>query len=129
MSQSIKKFIIHSNAKLNIFFDFAYLYVVISENFHSVLCYKGMLNTEEKILIRCITQRIKELRKRSGMSQRLMYYDTEINMGRLETGQENIKITTIAKLCAYFDITLEEFFRDIQIEASEIHPPDPPPEN
>lgn len=114
MSQSIKKFIINSNAKLNIFFDFTYLYVVISEKFHSVLCYKGMLNTEEKILIQCIAQRIKELRKRSGMSQRLMYYDTEINMGRLETGQENIKITTIAKLCTYFHITLEEFFRDIQ---------------
>lgn len=72
-----------------------------------------MLNTEEKILIQCIAQRIKELREGIGMSQRLMYYDTEINMGRLETGKENIKITTIAKLCQYFNITLEEFFRDI----------------
>lgn len=64
-----------------------------------------MLNTEEKILIGCIAQRIKELRERTGVSQRLMYYDTDINIGRLETGKENIKITTIAKLCTYFGIT------------------------
>lgn len=60
------------------------------------------------------------------MSQRLMYYDTEINMGRLETGKEDIKITTIAKLCQYFHITLEEFFRDMESEADEARPAEPP---
>lgn len=104
------------DAKLNIFFEFTYSCVVISAKFHSVLCYTDMLNTEEKILIKRIAQRIKDLRKRKGTSQRLMYYDTEINMGRLETGKENIKVTTIAKLCQYFHITLEEFFRDIEKE-------------
>lgn len=81
-----------------------------------------MLNTEEEILIKRIAQRIKHLRKRKGMSQRLMYYDTEINMGRLEAGKENIKVTTIAKLCQYFHITLEEFFRDIESESSDSPP-------
>lgn len=95
--------------------------------FHSVLCYTDMLNTEEKILIKRIAQRIKDLRKRKGTSQRLMYYDTEINMGRLETGKENIKVTTIAKLCQYFHITLEEFFRDIEKEPDGSPPGKRPP--
>ncbi len=62
------------------------------------------------------------MRERTGISQRLMYYDTEINIGRLETGKENIKITTIAKLCAYFHISLEEFFHGICPETPEMAP-------
>lgn len=127
MSPVPKDNIINNDTKLNIFFDFAYLYVVISEKFRSVLCYTDMLNSEEKILIKRIAQRIKQLRNAKGMSQRLMYYDTEINVGRLETGKEDIKITTIDKLCKYFDLTFEEFFRDIERGSSDSRPPEQHP--
>jgi len=68
---------------------------------------------EDKILIRKIVQKVKKLRREIKVSQRVMYYDTEINMGRLETGTHNINITTIKRMCDYFNVSLEEFFRGI----------------
>ncbi|MCC8094387.1 MAG: helix-turn-helix domain-containing protein [Tannerellaceae bacterium] len=68
---------------------------------------------EEKVLIKKIVLKVKKLRREAEVSQRLMYYDTEINMGRLETGTHNINITTIKKICDYFHISLEEFFKGI----------------
>lgn len=73
---------------------------------------KSMLE-EDKILIRKIVQKVKKLRREIKVSQRVMYYDTEINMGRLETGTHNINITTIKRMCDYFNVSLEEFFRGI----------------
>ena len=68
---------------------------------------------EDKVLIKKIVLKVKKLRKEANVSQRIMYYDTEINMGRLETGTHNINITTIRRICEYFHISLEEFFKGL----------------
>lgn len=38
----------------------------------------------------------------------------DINIGRIEVGQHSITLSTLADLCDYYGITLEEFFRGIQ---------------
>ena len=37
----------------------------------------------------------------------------ELNIGRIEAGHHSITITTLADLCDYYGLTLEEFFRGI----------------
>lgn len=67
----------------------------------------------EEILLKRIVERIRELRDKAGVSQRLMYYDTNLNMGRIETGKHYINIITISRICDYFNITLSDFFNGI----------------
>lgn len=62
-------------------------------------------------LLKNIALRIKELREQKGITQEDFYNDTGINIGRIERAINNVSITTLAKICNYFDITLKEFFK------------------
>lgn len=73
-----------------------------------------MLTEKEHIIISRIVQRIKELRDKNNKSQREVYYNTNVSIGRIEQGNENIKITTLLTLCQYFNVTLSEFLKDIE---------------
>lgn len=62
-----------------------------------------------------MAQRLVEIRNSKGLSQTDVYIDTDLNIGHYETGRKNITLSTLAILCKYYDITLEEFFRGIDI--------------
>ena len=55
--------------------------------------------------------RVKELREQKGITQEDFYNDTGINVGRIERAINNLSITTLDKICNYFDITLKDFFK------------------
>lgn len=60
-----------------------------------------------------IAQRFQTLRKERRLTQAAVYEDTGISIERIETGHRNISITTIRILCEYYEVTLGEFFRDM----------------
>lgn len=70
------------------------------------------MTEKETILMKHISLRIRELRNTRKLSQRLMSYDTDLNIGRIEACQHMVSIATIARICQYFDISLSEFFQD-----------------
>ncbi len=63
----------------------------------------------QDLLLR-IALRIKRLRELRGISQEVMYMDTQIHVARIETARVNISVSTLDAICRYFDITLAEFF-------------------
>lgn len=65
------------------------------------------------ILINRVVDRLKAIRKERQLTQEDVRFDTDLNIGRIETGQHSISLTTLADLCDYYGITLEEFFRGI----------------
>lgn len=64
-------------------------------------------------MLKRIAQRIKSLREERRLSQEDMYFDTEIHIGRIETSKVNISISTLQEICEYFDLSLTDFFKDI----------------
>lgn len=84
------------------------------ENFFSPL-FPLTMKTERNILMRNIALRIKQLRHERNLSQTVVTFDTNVNIGRIEACMSGITLQTIAKLCRYFNITLEEFFRGVDL--------------
>lgn len=68
---------------------------------------------KDDILLSEVAQRIKQLREEKGISQEVFYIDTDIHIGRIESGKSNITISTLAAICNYLDITLSDFFKEI----------------
>lgn len=80
-----------------------------------VVFYNMKTQRFNEILHQRIVERLKELRKQRGLKQEHVRFDMgEINIGRIEAGDHSITITTLADLCDYYGITLEEFFRGIE---------------
>ena len=65
------------------------------------------------VLIEEIARRLKDLRIGRGLSQGTVYFNTGIHIGKIETEKYNITVSTLSKLCDYYQITLEEFFKGI----------------
>lgn len=63
--------------------------------------------------LQAIARKLKQIREEKGLSQRLVYIDTDLNIGRIEVGKTNISVSTLATLCKYYQITLEEFFKGL----------------
>lgn len=61
-------------------------------------------------LLMQIALRIKQLRELNGISQEVMYMDTQIHVARIETAKINVSVSTLESICRYFGITLAEFF-------------------
>lgn len=66
-----------------------------------------------ELLLRQITERLKEIRHRKNLTQEAVGFDTDLNIGRIESGRHSITLTTLADMCDYYDISLEELFRDV----------------
>ena len=64
-------------------------------------------------LLQQIGKRIQALRMEANMTQEEFYHDTGIHLGRIETAQTNLTISSLDAICKYFDISLDEFFKDI----------------
>lgn len=68
----------------------------------------------EKILIKKIALQFKKLRTEHNLTQEAVYNDTGIHIARLELGTRDFSVSTIKKLCDYFDISLEDFFKGLK---------------
>ncbi len=65
-------------------------------------------NTE---LLAWLAARTKELRLQKGLTQLQCFHETNLHIGRIEQGKRDISFTTLIRLCEYFNITPEEFFK------------------
>ena len=66
-----------------------------------------------------IGQRIKELREALSMSQKDLSYAADLDrsyIASIENGQRNVSIVNIEKIATALEITLKEFFNDINFE-------------
>ena len=54
-----------------------------------------------------------KLRTKRGLSQEDVINDTGINIGRIESGLNNLSITQLKLLCDYYEISLSDFFFDL----------------
>ena len=70
-------------------------------------------NLDSKLLKR-ITIILKELRDAKGVTQEDVYNDTNIHIGRIETGKRNISVSTLSALCKYFKIKMSEFHKRVE---------------
>lgn len=65
-------------------------------------------------LLKAIAIRLRELRRAKGVSQETVYEDTGIHIGKIETERYNITVSTLARLCHYYGISLNAFFEGIE---------------
>lgn len=63
-----------------------------------------------KELLDKVVLRVKELRSLHGHSQADLNAGTDVDVANLETGANFPNLTTIAIICEFYDITLDEFF-------------------
>ena len=63
--------------------------------------------------------KIKELRVNRGVTLEIFYFDTGIHLARIEQGKTNITVSTLKRICDYFEINLEEFFKGLKIKKEE----------
>lgn len=75
-------------------------------------------------VVRGVVAQLRELRHARNLSQKQVFTDTDINIGRIESGRGNISVSTLADLCAYYGIPLREFFERLEagIASGELHP-------
>lgn len=67
-------------------------------------------------LVKAVGKRLRELRLAKGLSQDVVYIDTDIHIARVEMGKYNVTISTLSDLCDYYGISLKEFFSNIETE-------------
>ncbi len=72
-----------------------------------------MPQLQDKVLIKKISLKIKEIRTSNGVTQEQFYYDTGIHLARIESGKANVSVSTMNFICKYFNITLEDFFKEL----------------
>ena len=64
----------------------------------------------DTILLQKIALRVKELREQHGHTQEQLQSATELNIPNLETGANFPNLTSIAIICKFYQISLDEFF-------------------
>ncbi len=69
---------------------------------------KQYLNTE---LLEKVVACIKKIRKEKKTTLEVFYFDTGIHLARIEQGKTNITVSTLSKICDYFEISLSDFFK------------------
>ena len=73
-----------------------------------------MAQFRDQKLLDKIAGRLKDLREERGLSQEKVYNELDIHIARIEVGKINVSVSTISRLCEYFDISLTEFFEKIE---------------
>jgi transcriptional regulator with XRE-family HTH domain len=75
-----------------------------------------MIRAIDKEALALLGARIKEVRKIKKMSQEQLAYSADISLSqlsRIESGKHNTSISSISAMCKAFNITLMEFFTDV----------------
>ncbi len=65
-------------------------------------------------LLKKIAVVVKQLREEKGLSQEEVYNDLNIHIGRIETANTNITVSSLGALCKYFKIKLSEFMKMVE---------------
>lgn len=65
---------------------------------------------QNKDLLDRIILTIKQIRKSKGITLEVFYFDTGIHLARIEQGKTNITVSTLSKICNYFELSLSDFF-------------------
>jgi transcriptional regulator with XRE-family HTH domain len=68
---------------------------------------------DKKLLIKVINE-LKITRKSQKIKQEDVYFDTGIHIGRIETGNFDLTLTTLKKLTKYYNTDLGSFFKKIK---------------
>lgn len=89
-----------------------YKYVVNYEAGNPLLCTMKRQRRNE-ILVEQVVERLRSIRRAQGLTQENVRFDTDLNIGRIESGRHSISLTTLADLCDYYGISLEDFFKEI----------------
>ena len=63
-------------------------------------------------LLKRVALRVKELRESKAITQEDFYNDTGINIGRIERAVNDLSLSTLERICSYFNITLKDFFKN-----------------
>lgn len=111
---------VHSaTTRLKVFFlSLCYKYVVKFKCIIAVICIMKRQRRND-LLVEQVVERLKFIRRERGLTQENVRFDTDLNIGRIESGRHSISLTTLADLCDYYDIPLEEFFRKIVTRLAE----------
>lgn len=72
-----------------------------------------MKNASKEAALKALAKRVKELRINKGVSQQDAYNDTGIHFARIEQGKRDINLSTLSKICNYFNQSLSDFFKNI----------------
>lgn len=64
-------------------------------------------------LAKRLAERLKQVRRQRGFTQENVRFDLNMNIGRIEIGENCVSLPTLKRLCDYYGITLEEFFRGL----------------
>ena len=72
-----------------------------------------MKEDDNKEILLELANRIKTLRNERKLTQAMCYDDTGINFGRIERGVRDVSFTTLIKICKYFNVSMNEFLKDI----------------
>ena len=72
------------------------------------------LQYQDKELLEKIILIIKEVRKKHGVTLETFYFDTGIHLARIEQGKTNISVSTLSKICDYFNLELSQFFSEVE---------------
>lgn len=72
------------------------------------------LDKQHRHLLISIAVRIKELRKEAGITQEDFYLHTNIHIARIETGKQNISVSTLQRICGYLGVTIQDFFLQLK---------------
>ena len=62
-------------------------------------------------LLKTVILTLKEVRKSYGVTLETFYFDTGIHLSRIEQGKTNISVSTLSKICNYFNLSLADFFK------------------
>ncbi len=86
--------------------------LILCSSFSTLL--PSMAQIRNNILLKKIALRLKALREERGLSQEQLYNETDIHIARIETAKVNISISTLSKLCDYFELSLTDIFKKIE---------------
>lgn len=64
-------------------------------------------------LAKRLAERLKQVRRQRGFTQENVRFDLNMNIGRIEIGENCVSLPTLKRLCDYYGITLEEFFKGL----------------
>ncbi len=67
----------------------------------------------DEILLQKIVLRVKDLRSIHNHTQEQLKEGTGLNIPNLETGENFPNLTTVAIICRFYNMTLDEFFAPI----------------
>lgn len=67
-----------------------------------------------KVFQKKVGDRIKQLMKEKKITFEVFYNDTSIHPNRILTGESNMTISTLEKVCVYLNISLADFFKDLK---------------